>query len=57
MFILLSVIILEKFYFRNLNDFVKCGPKNGQTVPHLDGHQYAVSITRNHNMISDISML
>ena len=35
--------------------FIKYGPKKGQIVPRLDGRQHALTITRNHTMIADIS--
>ena len=54
--------ILEQIYcliFRNLTGwdhfFIRYVPKKGQIVPRPDGRQYALPITRNHTMITDIS--
>ena len=57
-----SMTILEQIYcfiFRHLtgwNHFlIRYAPKKGQIVPCLHGCQYALPITRNHTMITDIS--
>ena len=60
-----SMTILEQillFYFLESNwlkyhcFFIKYAPKKGQIVPRLDGRRYALPITRNHTMITDISV-